>query len=226
VRSTYRPFMNDQLKLYFRPLNETRTINGMETRGYRLAMLVNMGGTGRGFGALAGQPEWAQVRVEMWLAPEQEGDALVRSFNIQNRELRREVGGQSASMWLNEFAPVLWQRMPQQILQAAETLVPPEGASNEGFGGTPVRMHLTFTPPPVQRLAIGETRLDLTLTGRSTAPLEASTFLVPSGYKAEPLEPLLKKYEKSQAEMDAAIAKATAKPKPKKAAPKAKAVSY
>ncbi len=216
VRSVYRPFLKNELKLYFRPLEQTRTINGLETRGYRLAVLVNTGGQG---GQGSTPPEWAQVRAEMWLAPEQEGDALIRSFNRQSRDLRKEIGGQSASMWLNEFYPVLWQMMPQEILQAIETIAPPEGAANEGFGGTPMLMHLTFTPPPVQRLAVGETRMDLSLVSRSTDAIEPSAFAVPTGYKAEPLEPLLKKYEKSLDDAYKAFDKATPKAKP---APKAK----
>lgn len=212
VRALYSPFLPENLKLFFRPLNQTRTINGLETRGYRLAILANTGGNG---GEYSSPPEWSQVRAEMWLAQEQEGDAIIRSFNRQSRDLRRAIGGESASMWINEFYPVLWQMMPQEILQLADTLVPPEGSANEFFGGTPVLMHLTFTPPPVQRMAIGETRLDLALVSRSTDAVEASAFEAPAGYKAEPLEPLLKKYDKSMAEMQAAFDKAKPKPKAK-----------
>ncbi len=220
VRSVYRPFLKNELKLYFRALDQTRTINGQQARGYRLAMLVNTGGSG---GSSGSPPEWAQVRAEMWLAPEQEGDALIRSFNRQSRDMRKALGGDSASMWLNELYPVLWQMMPQEILQAAETIAPPEGAPNEFFGGTPVLVHLTFTPPPVQRMAIGETRIDLSLVSRSTQAIAPAAFEVPAGYKAEPLEPLLKKYEKSiddaYTQFDKATPKPAAKPKP---APKAK----
>jgi hypothetical protein len=177
------------------PAAQTRTINGMEARGFRFVALANSGAGFAGYGKKS--QEWAQIKAEMWVAPEQEGDAVIRSFNRQASDLKRAIGGQTASMWANETGPVVWQMMPQEVLQVFETLVPPQGRANEFFGGTPLLVHLTLTPPPVQRLAVGEMRVDLTMVSRSTEAIPTEAFTAPANYKPEALEPLLKRYEKA-----------------------------
>ena len=162
VRSTYRPFIKDNFKAYFRPLTARRNFNGMNARGYRMAWLLNTGDKEN--------PAWARVKTEWWIADSQEGDELVRTFTDRSRDFVREMGGPTQSMWLNEFYPVMYQMLPQEIHQSVETFMPRMGQPNTGFSGTPLRIYLTVVPPPLFR-SQGELRADVELISRSTAPL-------------------------------------------------------
>ena len=187
IRSVTRPFLREEFRAYFRPLTRERTVACFEARGYRATFSFNTGSKKA--------PAWAQVKAEWWMAPEQEGDEIVRSFNKRGQQLMREVGGPTASMWLNELRSVLWQSLPQELHQSVATILPPEGAPNEMFGGTPLLMHLTIVPPPLVRLRSGEMRAELKLVSRSAEAVAPETFAVPSNFSREPLEPFLKQYE-------------------------------
>jgi hypothetical protein len=190
VRSVVRPFIRDMFKAYFRPLERSRTVAGYEARGYRSTFQFNTG--------TQKAPAWAQVRMEWWVAPEQEGDELVRSFNKRGQELLREVGWPSSSLWLNEIRPIMWQALPQELHQAVATLLPPEGSANEMFGGTPLLMHLTIVPPPLARLQGGEARVDVALVSRAAGEVAPEKFSAPANFSREPLEPFLKQYEQAR----------------------------
>ena len=187
VRSTYRPFIKDNFKAYFHALSARRTLNGMNARGYRMAWLLNTGSKT--------EPSWTRVKTEWWIADSQEGDELVRGFIERSRDFVSEQGGPTQSMWLNEFYPVIYQMMPQEIHQSIETFMPRMGQPNTGFSGTPLRMYLTVVPPPVFR-SQGELRADVELVSRSTAPLPERAFEAPKNYKRIPLGPELDKYDK------------------------------
>jgi hypothetical protein len=188
VRAVYQPYLKMFAKLYFRELPNTRSFNGIETRGYRLSWLVNAGSPG--------QPQWGRVNFEWWLANELEGDAEVRSYLTASKQVVRDMGGMSASMWLNELYPVLWQMMPQELHQSVATFAPPASHARAGFGGTPVRMYMTIVPPALQRAAMGgELRAEVALVERSTRVLADRVFETPQDYKRLPLEPHLKQVE-------------------------------
>lgn len=187
VRAAYTPFIKDNFKAYFHALGERRTFNGMDARGYRMAWLINTGDKQN--------PAWARVKTEWWIGDSAEGDELIRDLMKRSQEFMREMGGPTQSMWLNEFYPVWYQMLPQQIHQSVETLMPRMGQPNAGFAGTPLRMYLTVVPPPVLR-SQGELRADMELISRSTSPLPESAFGVPRNYKRVPLGPELDKYDK------------------------------
>ena len=187
VRSTYRPLIKDNFKAYFHALTTRRTLNGMNARGYRMAWLINTGDKEN--------PAWARVKTEWWIADNQEGDELVRAFIDRSRDFARDMGGPTQSMWLNEFYPVWYQMLPQEIHQSVETFMPRMGQPNTGFSGTPLRMYLTVVPPPLFR-GDGELRADVELISRSTAPLPERAFEAPKNYKRIPLGPELDKYDK------------------------------
>ena len=187
VRSAYRPFIKDNFKAYFHALSARRTFNDMEARGYRMAWLINTGNKQN--------PAWARVKTEWWVADSAEGDELIRNFQNRARDFVRDLGGPTQSMWLNEFYPVWYQMLPQEIHQSVETFMPRMGQPNAGFAGTPLRMYLTVVPPPLFR-SEGELRADVELISRSTAPLPERAFEAPQNYKRIPLGPQLDKYDK------------------------------
>jgi hypothetical protein len=187
VRAVYSPYLKKGLKLYFRNLPTARTFNGIEARGHRLSWLVNAGNQR--------SPQWVRVNMEWWLGSEQAGDEEIRNYGKATRQFVRDMGGLSASMWLNEFYPVLWQMLPQEMHQAVATFLPTSGP-RAGFGGTPLRFYLTVVPPALQRAALGgDLRAEAALLSRNTNPLNAAVFEAPQGFKKISLEPSLKQFE-------------------------------
>lgn len=198
VRAAYTPYLKKHLKMYMRELPNTRTFNGIEGRGYRLSLLVNIGSGQR--------PQWSRVNWEWWLASELPGDAEIRNYQKSTRRFLRDLGGPSASMWLNELYPVVWQMLPQELHQAAATMVPPIGSTREGFGGTPLRVYMTAVPPALQRAMLGgDVRVEFALLSRDTNGLSARVFEAPAGFKRVPLAPFFEQMEQMQNEVERRI---------------------
>lgn len=198
VRATYTPFLKKHLKMYLRALPNTRTFNGIEGRGYRLSMLMNVGGVKK--------QQWARVNWEWWLGSELPGDDEIRNYQKATRQFIRDIGGPSASMWMNELYPVLWQMLPQELHQAVATMMPAMGAAREGFGGTPLRIYMTATPPALQRAAMGgDVRVELALLSRDTNTLPSRVFEAPAEFERVPLAPFFEQMEKMQDQMQRKI---------------------
>jgi hypothetical protein len=188
VRALYTPYLKQGMKLYFRNLPNIRTFEGVEARGYRLSTLLNAGGSRN--------PQWVRTNFEWWLANDLEGDEEVRNYQKGTRQLIRDIGGPSASMWLNELYPVIWQMFPQELHQAMATFLPPAGSPRESFGGTPVRLFMTVVPPALQRAAMGgEARAEVALVSRSNGTLREGVFTAPTGFKKIEAEPHIKQME-------------------------------
>lgn len=178
VRSTLRPFLKPVLRTYFRPLPNQRTFDGITGRGYRMTWLMNAGGM------KPAQAQWMEIAFEWWLAPQLPGDEDVRGIRKMYVDKMNALpyAWPTASMWLNESLPVLWQCMPQELLQAWETVRPADGS----FSGMPLRCYITIKPPSMVRAAAGDLRIEMALTKRSTEALPAALFDAPAGYEKKP----------------------------------------
>jgi hypothetical protein len=219
VRALTRPMLKNVLKTYFRPLPKTRIFTAgaekVEARGYRLTMLLNAGG-------YYGAEQWMRVATEWWMAAPTPGDAVAIRFFGQALADYRELGGPTASMWINESLPVMWSSMPQEFHQAMNTVLPNALAEIDGavpfkLGGTPVYAAATViekkpkmkkcpdcgqmhVPIPGQ-FTEESLRVELQLRSRSTQPLAARVFDAPAEYKKESLEPILKEWDEAQKAM-------------------------
>lgn len=189
VRASMKPLVKQVMKLYFRPLPNTKTIDGIEAHGYRLTALVNVGGM------KPRQQQWMRLNEEFWLASDLPGDDAIRDFQRAARAPERRALWKSTSMWMNEFRPVVWRAMPQELIDAVETIVPPAASPNVGFGGTPVRIYYSAIFPPMQRSEVGDIREEIALTHRSTDTIASAVFEAPTGYKQVHLDSYLKQYQ-------------------------------
>lgn len=189
VRAATSPLLRKVLHMYFRPLPNTRTFDGIEAHGYRLTMLFNAGGI------QPKQQQWMRSNMEFWMASDLPGDETIRAFQKTSQDPARRALFKSSSMWVNEFWPVVWQTMPEELIQAVETLVPPAQSPRAGFGGTLVRLYYTTVLPPLQRASTGDVREEIALTRRSTDTITESVFEAPAGYKQVKLDPYLNKYK-------------------------------
>ena len=188
VRATYSAWLKKVVKMYFRPLSETRTFNGIEGHGYRMTWLMNVGATKA--------PQWIRFNAEWWLGNDLQGDEEVRAFQNDSRALLKTAGWPSTSMWINEMAPVMWRMMPTSLHESLETLMPPAGSPREGFGGTPLVMHFTVVPPALARASMGgDFHADIELASRSTNAVPERVFQAPAGYKKIDSEPVYKQYD-------------------------------
>jgi len=194
VRAVSAPYVRKVWRTYFRPLNRTRTFQhatgSTPGHGYRMTWLINGGGMN------ASDAQWVKVSFEWWLASELAGDELVRHFQQTVRENLQSIGWPSASLWINETLPILWQTLPEELHQAAKTLMPQSPSPRAGFGGTPLLMSLTVEPPAMQRVAFGgDLRIDIALNRRDAKVLGPKVFDAPDGYERMPLDPQLKRFE-------------------------------
>lgn len=185
IRSVIAPFTRKIVKTYFRALPEKRTINGMNSRGYRYTTMINTSGG-------KGGNEWLRFASEWWLADEQGTDTEVRSFIQSANKIQADAGGLTASMWLNEMMPIYWEAAPQEAHQAMASLVGEPGSQNYGFQGTPMQFYMTISPPPMEAMAMGgDVRVAIELSKRDTASVDQTVFDAPTGYKKIDIEPFL-----------------------------------
>lgn len=184
VRAAVSPITKKLTRFYFRPLPEKRVINGMNSHGYRLTAMINGGSEG-----------WVRISSEWWLADEMPGDEEVRSFVQSAFQIKKEVGGPTASMWLNEIPYVVLAAFPKEFHQAWHSFVGEQSTTSYGFQGTPVQFFLTVTPPPVARMMTGDIRLTVELKKRDTTAVDDTLFDAPKDYKRVEIEPFLKMAE-------------------------------
>lgn len=214
MSSSLRPMLKNVLKPYFRALPQRRTFTAgdekIEARGYRLTMMVNVGG-------YFGDEEWVRVSFEWWLAPEVPGDLVARQFLGKQIAEYITLGGPTTSMWMNETLPIMWASMPPEFHQAMSTLLPQtingmlvsEGNALPLIGGTPVYAAATVVQNTTEYTykrcpKCGENhvavpgkpkeesiRLELRLNNRHTNALAPAVFEAPKEYEKESLEPVL-----------------------------------
>lgn len=182
------PIRKRVAKTYFRALPGYKTFGSLIGRGYRLTQLVNAGGMRR-------NAMWVRTTTEWWIAPESESDSSIRSFQTQTKNERREMGGLTNSMWLNEY--IALAAIPSDpILRAAyNTFRIPSDAPEAAFVGTPLLVTAKVTLPPLQRAQMGDILFTLRLASRNTDALTNTVFDAPNGYKAYNIQPALKKLD-------------------------------
>lgn len=185
IRALWSPFTKSISRTYFRPIPETRTIGGLSSRGYRYTSMFNAS-------LEKNSPQWVRVTAEWWLADGQAGDEEIRAFTQSANQIKTEGGGATASMWANEYAPILWQAAPEEAHQALASLIGETNSPNYGFKGTPVQFYLTITPPPSAQMSMGgDIRFALELKNRSTSGVSPAVFEAPGGSQRIEIEPFL-----------------------------------
>lgn len=194
VRALIWPFMKSMVKIYFRPLAEKRTFNGMEGNGYRLTMLMNSQSP------FSNGNQWFRVSAEWWIANALPGDEVVG----QLREAADKTVGRdpqrSTSIWMNEMPWVMWEMLPEEFHQAFFTLVPRFDAAVDSpefrRANMPLYGAITIQPPTGMRDAKGDLRIEVKLTRRGQETLPDHIWQAPTGYKRVPLDDIMKQFEK------------------------------
>ncbi|HEX9997695.1 MAG TPA: hypothetical protein VGB45_11170 [Abditibacterium sp.] len=185
IRAVVSPFTRKVMRTYFRALPEKRTINGLVSRGYRFTSMVNVA-------TKKGSQEWVRANAEWWLADAQTGDDEIRAFTQSANQIKIDGGGPTASMWLNEQFPIIWEAAPVEMHQALASLIGDSAGANFGYQGTPVQFFLTVSPPPVAQMGIGgDFRFAVELTKRDTANVDTTLFNAPADAKRIEIEPFL-----------------------------------
>ena len=187
VRASLSPFTRRLTRIYFRELPKHRTIKGLDCRGYRYTMMVNVSGQAKG-------AQWMRMNAEWWLADQLPGDEEITDFTQRANKIKADGGPPTESMWLNEYLPVLWQVAPPELHRALQSLIGYEGNSDYGFQGTPAQFFVTVQAPkkPSAMTKSDETfRFALELKDRSTNAVVPAIFDAPTKLKKQPIEPFL-----------------------------------
>ena len=201
LRAAYSPITRRLTRTFFRQLPNRRTLKGLECRGYRYTTLVNIAGKPGGNG-------WAKLAAEWWLADVLPGDQEVIDFTQRANTIKTEGGPPTNSMWINEYAPVLWQVAPPELHRALQSLIGYEGAANYGFQGTPAQFFATFTLPKTAYTSDGESiRFALELKSRAQTAVAPAVFETPTGLKRQPIEPFLKMAQNGMKQLNQSINK-------------------
>lgn len=194
VRALIWPFLKSNIKTYFRTLPEKRTFNGIDGQGYRFTAMFN---TEPPF---SGKENWMRMAAEWWIADYQAGDETVGLLReAAAKTVGRERKG-STSIWMNEMPWVMWEMMPEEIHQAAYTLMPRPDAAVESTefrrANMPLYMAFTMAPPATMKAKTGDLRMEMKLTRRSLETLPDRVWQVPADYKRVPLDDIMKQFEK------------------------------
>ncbi len=185
IRALWTPFTKNISRTYFRSIPERRVINGLSSRGYRYTSMFNASMDKK-------SPQWVRAAAEWWLADGLAGDEEVRTFTQSANQIKREGGGATASMWANEYSPILWEAAPVEAHQALASLIGESSSPNFGFQGTPVQFYLTVSPPPTAQMSLGgDIRVALELKNRSTESVSSTVFEAPQGAQRVEIEPFL-----------------------------------
>jgi hypothetical protein len=201
VYSVFEPLQRRMQRVYFRPLTEQRTFQGLPGRGYRLTQATNVGGMGKG------QQQWVRMAFEWWVADMSEADDAVQQFSAAARENLRGIAWPTTSMWINEAISL--SRYPgdpqmRRAMQTFQRVAATSVNSTTDTGAmstapeltvTPLYMAATISLPPAQRAQYGDVRLEIYLTQRSTEALPETVFAQPGAYSELKLEPFLKQVD-------------------------------
>lgn len=183
IRAAVSPLARRFSRQYFRVLPQKRTIMGLESTGYRYSSLLIIPEKGR-------PSQNIRTTVEFWLAAPQDSDAEIQGFTTAANNLKK--GPPSSSMWLNEYFPIIFETMPDELQQTIESLVGDKDAPNFGYRGTPTQFFVTVTLPVEAQMMGGDIRFIAELKKRSTEPVDASVFQTPTVGKRVEIEPFLK----------------------------------
>ena len=189
LRAYTKPFTEAVSRQFFRALPGTRTINGLESHGFRytqLSRLLDYSGMSGG-----GNSQWIRVTSEFWIASGQDGDDEILSFTKRANDLKS--GAPTVSMWINEVLPIIAQSMPEESQSFVAALIGRKGDADYGFTGTPTQFSITVTPPlTTQLMTGGAIRFQADLKSRSTNTIPARAFASPTDGKRTEIEPFLK----------------------------------
>ena len=189
IRATLSPLTKRFSKTYFRALPNARMMEGMLARGYRLTQMINVGGF------RPSQAQWMRLSFEWWLTGDLPGDETIKTLQGAMTSDLKALGYPSKSMWRNEMGYVLLHTLPPEYLTALKTFAPGPSFSEPSFGGTPLQMVMTVSPPPLQRALFGEVKATVRLTKRDTSTLAESVFAAPDKYTRLPLAPYFKQLD-------------------------------
>lgn len=185
LRAVLTPFTKSVTRTYFRAMPNRRVINGLSSRGYRLTTTVNVSGQ-------KNRPEWVRAAAEWWLADGLAGDEEIRTFTQNANRIKGEGGPRTASMWINEYAPVLWQAAPEEAHRALASLIGAPESRNYGFQGTPVQLFMTISGPPAMAMGMGgDLKFAIELKNRHTLATNSALFEAPQGAQRIEIEPFL-----------------------------------
>ena len=194
VRALMWPFMKSVFKIYFRPLPEKRTFNGIEGHGHRLTMLMNSQSP------FANGNQWFRVTAEWWIANEMAGDEVVGHLREAADKTVGRDPQRSTSIWLNEMPWVMWEMLPEELHQAFFTLMPRPDAAVDSpefrRANMPLYGAITIQPPSGMRDKNGDLRIEVKLTRRGQETLPEHVWQAPTGYKRVPLDDIMKQFEK------------------------------
>ncbi len=184
LRAYTKPFSDALTRQYFRALPDTRTINGLESRGFRYTSMSKVPDY------MGGSAQWVRTSSEFWMATGQNGDDEITSFTKRANDLKS--GAPTVSMWINEMLPILAESMPKESQNFVAALVGRPDEANYGFRGTPTQFFITITPPPAAQMMMGgEIRFQAELTRRSNDPIPARAFATPTDGTRTEIEPFL-----------------------------------
>jgi hypothetical protein len=202
VYSTFEPLQRRMNRVYFRPLTEQRSFQGLPGRGYRLTQMTNVGGTGKG-------QQWVRMTFEWWVADLSGADEAVQQFSAAARENLRGIAWPTTSMWINEAISLSRYPADPQVRRAMQTFQRVAAATDTSSADagreaiptapelsvTPLYMAATVSLPPAQRAQYGDVHLEINLTQRSTDTLAETVFSAPNNYNELKLEPFLKQID-------------------------------
>ena len=184
VRAALSPFVGKVVKIYFRPLSEKKTIQGLEGQGYRMTVLVNGGNP------FMNENKWARMAFEWWVASDLAGDDEVVKLREAAFKLVGAERKNTTSIWFNEYPRVLFEMLPDEFHQAIATMLPRMDATPADADfkhvATPLSMTMTMTMPPGMGDQMGDIKMELNLTRRSVEALPAKLFDAPEGFKKVP----------------------------------------
>jgi hypothetical protein len=184
MRAFVQPITKRFSRTFFRELKEKRTFNGIEGRGFRLTQT---------FFAKPTDADQLKISAEWWLAGDLPGDELIRSAQTQALEKLKGAGYPSKSMWGRELPYVLINAFPEAAITALRTFAP--GENFTGFGGTPLELNLTLSPPASAMGMAGEVRAQIVLVQRNTDTLAPTVFEAPANYKKLNMVPVWKQLD-------------------------------
>ncbi len=184
LRAYTKPIRDAYSRQFFRALPQTRTINGLECRGYRYTSMTKIPKD-----AGVGTQAWIRTASEFWIASNQPGDEEIASFTTQANALKSAPP--TVSMWLNEVFPIMTEAMPDEAQNAIATLIGRQGETNYGFRGTPVQFAVTVSLPPELQMGAGDIRFQAQLKRRSNDAIPERAFALPTSGTRVQIEPFL-----------------------------------
>ena len=183
LRASISPLSKRFSRQYFRVLPQKRMIMGMESTGYRYTSLLIIPERGA-------PSQTLRANIEFWLASPQDGDAEILGFTTAANALKS--GPPTNSMWINEYFPIIYETMPDELQKTIEAMIGDKNKPGFGYRGTPMQVFVTVTPPPSAAMGIGDIRLAVNLKSRSTSAIDQAIFQAPTDAKRVEVEPYLK----------------------------------